>query len=69
MKVLADSLKKSNESSKFVMSTLPHVTKAVEYANKFGGLEKLTSDQKLEFGLYMREAGSHWNSIFLLAIS
>lgn len=68
-KVISDSLKKSNESSKFIMSTLPYVAKAVLYADKFSQLDSLTAEQKLEFGLYLREAGSHWNSVFLLAIA
>ena len=33
-KVLQDSLKKSNEVVKYVMSVLPYVSRAIEFANK-----------------------------------
>ena len=47
MKILQDSLKKSNDCVKFVTEVLKCV----------------------ELGLYLREAGPRWDSIFLIALS
>ncbi len=69
VKVLQESLKKSNEVLKFVTGTIPFVQKATEFANKFAATESLNNNEKLELGLFLRDAGHHWNSIFLLAIS
>jgi hypothetical protein len=34
LKVLQESLKKSNEAVKWIMQTIPHVHKAVDFASK-----------------------------------
>lgn len=69
-KVLYDSLKKSNEVTKFVTGVLPHVPKTIEFANRLSQVqEELSDEMKLELGFFMRDAGQLWNSIFMLAIA
>lgn len=68
VRVLQESLKKSNEVLKFVTGTIPHVLKATEFATRFASSESLKNEEKLELGLFLKDAGHHWNSIFLLAI-
>ena len=68
-KVLQDSLKKSNEVVKYVMSVLPYVSRAIEFANKVQDLQKLDETLKLDIGWYLRDAGHRWDSIFMLAIA
>ena len=67
--MLQDSLKKSNEVLNFVTGTIPFVQKVSELATKFSASESLNNDEKLELGLFLRNAGHHWKSTFLLAIS
>jgi hypothetical protein len=69
VRVLQESLKKSNEVMNFVTGTIPFVHKATELASKFSATESLSKDEKLELGLFLRNAGYHWSSIILLAIS
>jgi tRNA nucleotidyltransferase (CCA-adding enzyme) len=69
MKVLQDSIKKSNEVVKFVMGVLPHVQKAMVFADQFRLHEKLSEAEKLEFAWYLRDAGPLWNAIFPLAVA
>ena len=69
VRVLQESLKKSNEVLNFVMGTIPFVQKTTEFATKFSVSESLSNDEKLELGLFLRNAGHHWNSTILLAIS
>ena len=69
LKVLQESIKKSNEVVKFITTALPYVQKAIDFANNLAHLEKLNDEQKLELGWYLREAGNNWNSIFMLAIA
>ena len=45
------------------------MNKAIEFANNLSHLEKLNDDQKLELGWYLRDAGHHWSSVFMLAIA
>lgn len=68
MKVMAESLKKSNDVVKLVMGTVPYVDKTVEMADRLKNLNHL-GELKLEVGLFLREAGHKWDSIYLLAIS
>ena len=51
------------------MGTIPFVQKTTEFATKFSVSESLSNDEKLELGLFLRNAGHHWNSTILLAIS
>ena len=69
MKVLQDSLKKSNEVVKFVMGALPYVQKAMVFADQFRLHEKLSEAEKLEFAWYLRDAGPLWNAILPLAVA
>ena len=71
MKILQDSLKKSNDCVKFVTEVLKCVEGAILLAAKVSAYpdSKLPNDLKLELGLYLREAGPRWDSIFLIALS
>jgi hypothetical protein len=69
VRVLQESLKKSNEVLNFVTGTIPFVQKATALATKFSASESLTNDDKLELGLFLRNAGHHWSSTILLAIA
>ena len=70
LKVLTDSLKKSNEVIKFVMSSLPYVEKAIQLSRRIIQVESpLDPELKLELGLYLREAGHRWETVFMLALA
>jgi hypothetical protein len=69
VRVLQESLKKSNEVLNFVTGTIPFVLKTTELATKFSTSEALNKDEKLELGLFLRNAGHNWSSTILLAIS
>ena len=69
LKVLQDSLKKSNEVTKYVMSVLPYIESTIAIANELSGVEVLNDQQKLKLGMHLREAGHRWESIFMLAIA
>lgn len=72
LKVLSDSLKKSNEVVKFVTGVLPYVTQSIELASIITSLPEdasLSQELKLKLGWHLREAGHRWDTIFLLALS
>ena len=72
LKVLQESLKKSNDAVKWIMQTIPYVHKAVEFATRLETHDlstPLSQDIKLELGWYMREAGHRWDAIFMLALA
>jgi hypothetical protein len=69
VRVLQESLKKSNEVLNFVTGTIPFVQKAIALASNFSASESLSNDEKLELGLFLRNAGHHWNSTILLCIA
>ena len=56
MKVLYESLKKSNEVIKFVTQAVQYVNQAIIFANNVEKLESMPDDLKLSIGLFLREA-------------
>lgn len=68
-RIILESLKKSNDVLKFVNQTIPFVNKAIHFADVFEKNENAVKDSKLEFGLFLREAGFKWDAVFLIAIA
>ena len=49
--------------------TVPYAEKVIEFCNKIASMEQFSPEFKLEIGLFLREAGHRWDSIFLLALA
>jgi hypothetical protein len=57
LKVLQESLMKSNKVVTFIMGVLPYVDQCINFANQLATEEILNRGQMLSLGWYLRDAG------------